>query len=238
MLGARLRTLRLVHGWTQHQLAARGCHRHLNAGTRACGPRHRAEPGPPAAALDISLPDLLDDSQPLAPLPAPLPPMRPGGDNVDLHRLVTAWARIRPALRPHLLELANTLAVISGILETPAAVTGPRPPVRRAESIRDRSRRAPCVAKGTNMGIDDTAGAWERIDAVQVAARGAMGMAEVALAGHANADYLRVCTHKADDPAPARQRALRPEAADVHLVDDEILAGERAGPGRRPPVRR
>lgn len=122
MLGARIRTLRLAHGWTQAQLAERvqvsATYISMLERGRAI---HATSPvlGRLAAALDIAVSDLVDVNRPLATGLPGLPPARAAAD-VEFQRLIKVWPHIQPALRPYLVELASTLATMSMVLDSAA----------------------------------------------------------------------------------------------------------------------
>ena len=124
MLGARIRALRQARGWTQAQLAAqvqvsvtyismleRGREIHATAPVLA-----RL-----ATALDIALSNLVDVTRPLDTGLPVLPPAGAADADVEFQRLLKVWPHIQPALRPYLVELANTLATISMLLDTAGA---------------------------------------------------------------------------------------------------------------------
>jgi hypothetical protein len=70
-----------------------------------------------AAALAVSLPELLDKPHP-GDAGWAAARLAPDAGGAALQRLIKVGARIRPALWPYLLELANTLATISRLLDT------------------------------------------------------------------------------------------------------------------------
>lgn len=117
VLGSRIRALRRAHGWTQAQLATRVQVTATYISMLERGREtHATSPvlGRLATALSISLADLVDETRPLEADGLALA----ANSDREFQRLVKAWARIRPALRPHLVELANTLATISMMLDT------------------------------------------------------------------------------------------------------------------------
>jgi transcriptional regulator with XRE-family HTH domain len=211
MVGARIRTLREAHGWTQAQLAARVQMTPSYISILERGHVKRPSAGALrrlATALDISLTDLLDESRSLDGALLARRPPAPGEPDVDWAHLAQVWPRIRPALRPYMVELASILATMSMVLDSAADPNQGRPTTQP-----DLRRQHKTRAGRADMALDDAAWAWEPITTIQITGGGALWRVEVALALYEREYYLRVRTSKAGAPNPARVRILEPYPA-------------------------